>query len=422
MALTKVSYSLVDGTPVNVIDYGADPTGVADSAPAIQAAINAGSALKKDVRIPAGVYKCDTKLTLNTSFQTLRGDGCQTVLWGNHSDFVLEVGSIITDPETVGVDVSGMYFWSPTGPGMNVQNTNKSRFSDLWAWSSDAGFTIQELSIINTFTNLTFSSNLYSFMLALYPVLPGVASLNSGIFINRVTIECNALTFINALVEGSGSDGVLIIGTHVVITFVNLTSEGCNGWGMNVSGITGFNANLTLINAYFEANVSGSFRAQKQANMSLIGGQYAQSVGGNIEFFEVKSSYVNNISCYNFTEDSDSSANEYSMISSNGNFSRNGFLSTLTANSAAPTIRPPANFGGSAWKTNNSSPTAYTNFIGGYAGHNIQVFIRDSNTTVDFTGTNLKGNAGVDWVPANGDWMDCTFDGTNWSCAINKAS
>jgi hypothetical protein len=421
MSLTQVSYSLINGIPLNVLDYGADPTGVADSAPAIQAAINAGATLKKDVRIPAGVYKCNAKLTITTNFQTLRGDGCQTVLWGNHSGYVLETGRVITDPETVGIDVSGMYLWSPTGLGMNIQNTNKSRFSDLWAWSSGVGFTIQELSIINTFTNLTFSSNLYGFMQALYPILPAVASLSSGIFINRVTVECNALTFINALVEGSGSDGVLITGTHVVITFINLTSEGCNGWGMNVSGITGYNGNLTLVNAYFEANSAGSFRAQKQAHMNLLGGQYAQSVGGNVFFFEVVSSYVSNISCYNFTEDSASVGNIYSLVSTNGNFARNGFLATLTPNSATPTIRPPANFGGLGWKTNNSSATVYTNFLGGYAGLTIQVFIRDANTTVDFTGSNLKGNSGVDWVPANGDWMDCTYDGTNWYCTINKA-
>jgi hypothetical protein len=40
MALTKVSYSMIDGASVNVLDYGADPTGVADSTAAIQAAVD----------------------------------------------------------------------------------------------------------------------------------------------------------------------------------------------------------------------------------------------------------------------------------------------------------------------------------------------------------------------------------------------
>jgi hypothetical protein len=41
MALTKVSYAMVSGSPVNVIDYGADPTGAVDSTAAIRAAVDA---------------------------------------------------------------------------------------------------------------------------------------------------------------------------------------------------------------------------------------------------------------------------------------------------------------------------------------------------------------------------------------------
>jgi hypothetical protein len=39
MSLTKVSYSMVNGAPANVLDFGADPTGVADSTAANVAAI-----------------------------------------------------------------------------------------------------------------------------------------------------------------------------------------------------------------------------------------------------------------------------------------------------------------------------------------------------------------------------------------------
>jgi len=51
MSLTKVTYSMILGAPVNILDYGADPTGVADSTAAFQAAINAGS-----VVVPPGNY------------------------------------------------------------------------------------------------------------------------------------------------------------------------------------------------------------------------------------------------------------------------------------------------------------------------------------------------------------------------------
>jgi hypothetical protein len=65
MALTKVSYSLINGAPANVLDYGADPTGVADSATAINAAISANGA----VYIPFGTYRCDTSIVIQSVYQ-----------------------------------------------------------------------------------------------------------------------------------------------------------------------------------------------------------------------------------------------------------------------------------------------------------------------------------------------------------------
>ncbi len=55
MSLTKASYSMITGAPANVIDYGADPTGAADSTAAIQAAIDANDL----TFIPVGTYRID---------------------------------------------------------------------------------------------------------------------------------------------------------------------------------------------------------------------------------------------------------------------------------------------------------------------------------------------------------------------------
>ena len=70
MALTKVSYSMITGAPVNALDYGADPTGVADSTTALQAAIDA--AYGSTLYIPAGMY-VHTGLNIHEGI-TLIGD------------------------------------------------------------------------------------------------------------------------------------------------------------------------------------------------------------------------------------------------------------------------------------------------------------------------------------------------------------
>jgi hypothetical protein len=65
MSLTKATFSMIDGAAVNVLDYGADATGVADSTTAFQSAIDSGS----NVFIPPGEYKITSTLTISTKIK-----------------------------------------------------------------------------------------------------------------------------------------------------------------------------------------------------------------------------------------------------------------------------------------------------------------------------------------------------------------
>lgn len=56
MALTKVTNSLISGSEFNLLDYGADPTGVADSTTAIQAWLNDLYASNASGYAPQGTY------------------------------------------------------------------------------------------------------------------------------------------------------------------------------------------------------------------------------------------------------------------------------------------------------------------------------------------------------------------------------
>ena len=77
---------------------------------------------------------------------------------------------------------------------------------------------------------------------------------------------------------------------------------------------------------------------------------------------------------------------------------------------------------GNFFNTSSTAATTITMFDGGVAGQKIMVLIGDANTIIDFTGTNLKGNAGVNWSPANGDWMECIYSGTNWYCSVHDCT
>jgi hypothetical protein len=68
MSLTKATFSMIEGAPANVLDYGADATGVADSTTAFNLAIATGLR----VRVPAGTYKCNVTINNKT---IIEGDG-----------------------------------------------------------------------------------------------------------------------------------------------------------------------------------------------------------------------------------------------------------------------------------------------------------------------------------------------------------
>ena len=75
---------------------------------------------------------------------------------------------------------------------------------------------------------------------------------------------------------------------------------------------------------------------------------------------------------------------------------------------------------GNFFKTANDNATTITAFDGGSNGQSIYIVVDDANTTIDFTGTNLKGNGGVDWTPSANDHMTCIKDDTNWFCTISN--
>lgn len=89
-------------------------------------------------------------------------------------------------------------------------------------------------------------------------------------------------------------------------------------------------------------------------------------------------------------------------------------VQTFTAQDATPAVS-----GGTVFKTANASATVITMFDSGVDGQFIWVLINDTNTTIDFTGTNLKGNAGVDWSPTTGDTLQAVFISPNWYCRIS---
>lgn len=98
MSLTKVSYSMITGAPVNILDYGADPTGTNDSTAAIQAALDAVTD-GGEVIFPPGTY-------LVSGNGSLLQPKSNTALVGTRTASVIRINSASGDASIFGVSTS----------------------------------------------------------------------------------------------------------------------------------------------------------------------------------------------------------------------------------------------------------------------------------------------------------------------------
>lgn len=110
MALTKVSYSMIEGATVNVLDFGAVGDNVADDTAAIQAAINSIS--NGVVYFPVGTYKITETISIDAKTKgsiNFLGDGLGSEI----------IYSGIT------ADIPMFYYFGPTGGSfVRVENLN----------------------------------------------------------------------------------------------------------------------------------------------------------------------------------------------------------------------------------------------------------------------------------------------------------
>lgn len=125
MSLTKVSYSMIQGEVLNVLDFGAVGNGVADDTTAIQAALNAGS----KVYFPTGTYLITAPLVVNNK-QTIFGDS--PYLSFIKTNIALNP-AIITSSGVVGeVSIESVQLWNTGGTAcINVTDATNGIGGDV---------------------------------------------------------------------------------------------------------------------------------------------------------------------------------------------------------------------------------------------------------------------------------------------------
>lgn len=88
MSLTKATYSMIDGAPVNVLDFGAICDGTTDDTTAVQTAINFCLANNRDMVVP-GLAKLTASLNINRAVDSSAADNFFTISSDNGGGFIV---------------------------------------------------------------------------------------------------------------------------------------------------------------------------------------------------------------------------------------------------------------------------------------------------------------------------------------------
>ena len=122
MSLTKATYAMINGAVANVLDYGADPTGVANSKTAIDLALAAGAG---SVYFPNGTYKYTGQITIPNGVNIFGAGMYATFInftYAGYAVIIQGIGSEISDL-TMNCSQEGVKFQTqPTGVGYTLFN------------------------------------------------------------------------------------------------------------------------------------------------------------------------------------------------------------------------------------------------------------------------------------------------------------
>lgn len=249
MSLTKVSYSMIQGVPISVLDYGADPTGVADSTAAIAAAYAKviSDVASYSLVFPTGTYRYSASPNFGVTALNVYGIGQVKLNYtGTDNALIFDAGTtayvfnacflgefIVDAPITA---KNGIYLRSVhhskiqarivgCGPTYSGLETHFSVCTEFWVDVTNTG---------------AFGAN--------QPLL------GYKLGAREAAEQTSACTFYNPIVEGVSTNGIELT-SAAQCQFIGGTSEGHNtGYGIYVMAASTRN---TFHGIDCEANANG---------------------------------------------------------------------------------------------------------------------------------------------------------------------
>lgn len=233
MSLTKASYSMIAGAPVNVLDFGADPTNTVSSNTAIQAAIDSGATA---IYFPAGNYKITAPLQIPTGAgPRLFGAGnLQTILTASGSfNAIFLIGDATAQTARGMIDHMNIYGSNTINYAIYGSRVEHFTFETIFIQGCNLAAISTGYGYCNNFIDCEFSLN------AGHGMELNVAYAGGG---------NNAIEILGCRIFGNDKFGIKAESGYGI--FIDgCTIEGNKQGGIHFLGISG-----SRISSYFEKN------------------------------------------------------------------------------------------------------------------------------------------------------------------------
>ena len=435
MSLTKATYSMIDGAPANVLDFGAVGDGVTNDTAAIQAAIDAVAAAGGGMVFlpkPSAFY-------LVTSV-VLKGGVClssqmPSFAYGKSTpdaDMVkiksVTAGWVIDTPSSA-IQACGVNGLTISGDGSGA-SVGGVRFRHVnWGYVKNCHF--DELAD-QAILHVQGAACMFNDILAMNCLLDRTRAAPAGVLelqalaTDDMVFQCefnSSLTGISdanlyiaaVLVEGTNcffTDCVAEIsdiGYHVVgdvNRFSNCRADLNWGHGFYLANPAGFASSnlfsncLALNNSRGTTNTYDGFICAATAPNNMFVNCQAISSFGTQHRYGFNDACAGNTTknSYNMCQSLNQATKAFNFVNDGPKIAfGDGPEKAFSSGDASPSVDQYI-----AWTTNNAAPTTITNFDDGVSGQNIFVRCLDSNTTVQHNGATIILPGAVDMKLING--------------------
>lgn len=289
MSLTKATYSMISGAPVNVLDFGASTTNTAlqnDAAFAAAVAFVAAAPEKYKLVFPAGTYTYSVSPNFGVTNMWVEAQG-EVVLnyTGTGNCLIFDAG--VAPALVYNVRFTGNFIVEGTSAAANGiywRSVHHSKIDCRVAGCGPtaAGLLIEfavcsEFNVVVSYNETPFTTNRPQY----------------GYYLHRRDVgeTTSACTFYNPIIEGVSSHGILL-SEAVYNTFIGGTSEGNGAYGIYV--LSG-SRNNSFYGIDLEANVKSLYDEGGLNN--YVGGLYANPTeisGTGISFVNAQLGTITN--------------------------------------------------------------------------------------------------------------------------------